>query len=246
VIETDLAGNLVKGWKTLGRRSFQRILMYDNGNFRILQGERLNFSKAKTGPFETRMELCREDLKNETHKSGLAFVQKSHMVKHDLKGGGIALGMNTTIPVRHAVDPQNKMLYVVDSETYKINKVSMGKEKILAVFNREYSRVDYEKPEDAEAGDPPPPDYFNDVTRLYFHNNQLWVLTSTIKKNKGILVDLFSKDGRLIDQFYLPLPQVESPHDLERLRMTLYKDVLFTVEKDEEDTPSIVKYQYQL
>jgi 6-bladed beta-propeller len=249
VIKTDLKGTLMKERKTKRKMAPHRILMYDNGNFWTYLGEPYNFSKAKTGFMESKMELCLEDQEEESHRTGVTFADKSYLVKREIKGGGIQLMMSSTIPVMTAADTQAKVLYVTNSQSYKIHKVNLEEKKITATFNRKYSSIDYEKPIEEKGSrtlDPPSPENFNDVMNLYFHNKHLWVITSTLDKEKGVLVDLFSAQGKLIDQFYLPLSQVKSVHDLKRLAITFYKDYIFVVEKDEEETPYIVKYQFKL
>ena len=60
---------------------------------------------------------------------------------------------------------------------------------------------------------------------------------------KGVLVDVFSKDGKYRDNFYLNIPQVPDVHALREKKFTLYNNCLFTVETDEDENPVIVKYQ---
>lgn len=249
IIELDMSGVLLKELKKKRRMSSHRPLIYDNGNFWSLLGEIWNFGKAKTGLFESRLTLCRENSKDEITKSDLVFTGKSYMIKKTMKGGGIMISMQSIIPVMTAQDPENEIIYVTNSQSYNIQKVSLEKQKIVSVFNRQYKSISYVQPEEEEGTrtlDRPSPDYFNDTIRMYFHDNLLWVLTSTIDKEKGVLVDIFSPAGKYIDQFYLPLPQVKSPHDLERFSMAFYKNNLLVIEKDEDDTPYIIKYQYQM
>ncbi len=54
------------------------------------------------------------------------------------------------------------------------------------------------------------------------------------------------QDGKYIDYFYLPLPQVEKVNDLDRKSITLYGDFLFTVEQSEDENPVVVKYMMNL
>ena len=147
-------------------------------------------------------------------------------------------------PALVALDGDNN-LYVSNNRQYNIKRVVLAKETIAGEFNRKYTGVAYQK-EKQEHGvrvlNPSPPEFFNDIQKLYFHKNRLWVLTSTIEKEKGVLVDIFSREGNYMDNFYLPLPQVENVHQLERINLTFHKNHFFIVEMDEEENPVVVKY----
>jgi hypothetical protein len=67
-----------------------------------------------------------------------------------------------------------------------------------------------------------------------------------LDKQKGILVDLFSGEGKYLDNFYLPLPGIKRPDSLESTSYTIVGDYLYIVEPDEEDTPTIVKYRIEI
>jgi hypothetical protein len=88
------------------------------------------------------------------------------------------------------------------------------------------------------------PKFYNDICRLLVHKGNLWVVTSTFDKNKGILVDVFNKEGKYLDAFYLPLTKI-----LTEERITYYApmavsgDFLFTIEVGDDGQISVVKYQ---
>lgn len=249
IIMFDLAGKFLSERKLKQRMAFQRPLIYDNGNFWSLQGKSLNIAKLKTGYFTSHMTLCLEYPDKETKKTSLVFNGTSYMVRQLLKGDRIQIWVDSIIPVMTAEDRENTCIYVTNTQPYIIQKVSLENEKIVTTFNRQYKSISYVKPVEEEGTktlDQPTPDFFNDVIRMYFHNNQLWVFTSTIDQGKGVLIDIYSPDGTLVDQFYLPLSQIKSPHDIERLALALNKHYLYVIEKDEDDTPYVVKYQYQL
>jgi len=54
--------------------------------------------------------------------------------------------------------------------------------------------------------------YFKAVLKLFNQGEELWVITSTVKKDKGVLVDVFSKEGVYKDKFFLPVPEITNPH----------------------------------
>jgi hypothetical protein len=147
----------------------------------------------------------------------------------------------------------NNTLYVSASQPYAIQRLDLEKKKITGTIKREYTSVPYtakEPEEGEESGQSRPketnPDFFNDVQYILVHNDFLWVLTSTLVKDKGVLVDVFTKDGKYTDHFYLPLPQVEAVNDLERKPIVLHDGYLFTVETGEDENPEVVKYKVDI
>jgi hypothetical protein len=56
-------------------------------------------------------------------------------------------------------------------------------------------------------------------------------------------VDVFTKEGKYIDNFYLKLPRVTTAIDMDRKPFTLYKNFLFTAEEDDDGSMSVVKYK---
>ncbi|MGD2085497.1 MAG: 6-bladed beta-propeller [Candidatus Aminicenantes bacterium] len=247
IIETDLTGNLLKEKRLKIRHGFYNVLAYDKGKFWVFDAGPRDWSKAKAGRFNVNKELCLEASDETIHKTGLQFPEKAYRVRRELNGAKQSLEYIIT-PTLVALDGENS-LYVSHSRQYNINRVDLIKEIIAGAFNRKYTGVAYQKKKE-EDGDrilnPPDPEFFNDIQKLYFHNDRLWVLTSTIEKEKGVLVDIFSREGKYMDNFYLPLPQVETVHQLEEISLTFHKNHFFIVEKDEEENPVVVKYQYQL
>jgi len=65
-------------------------------------------------------------------------------------------------------------------------------------------------------------------------DNNVWVLTSTTVKDKGMLFDVFDPQGRFIDSFYL---NVDGSLALAR------GEFIYVVEKDKEENILIRKYK---
>ncbi len=81
---------------------------------------------------------------------------------------------------------------------------------------------------------PPEKKCENDVLGLFFHKDQLWIKTSTKDEKKGTLFDVFNKEGKYVDNFYLKLNGT---------LMTTHGDFIFVLEKDEDENLQIVKYK---
>jgi len=124
----------------------------------------------------------------------------------------------------------------------------LEKIQVIRVFKRKYKSVKYrhEKKaiEETRTGAFTlgwPVDHYNDVQKLFFHNDHLWVLSSTRDKEKGNLVDVFDMEGQYLNNFYLPLPEYIEIKDLSRHPITLSGDFLFLDERGDNDFPVIVK-----
>jgi hypothetical protein len=114
-------------------------------------------------------------------------------------------------------------------------------QKFLRSFNRDYKRV--KTPKDSKEGgigwagkfySPPRQKYMSDIRNLFVFNGLLWVVTSTINKKKGDLIDVFNFDGEFIDSFFI---------NPKGYLMTAHKDSIFVLKRDEAENFQIVKYK---
>lgn len=136
----------------------------------------------------------------------------------------------------HLFNPNDGSLYVTHTCEYQIVKADLKLGKKIVSFNRDYPRVKFVIPEGSESFyekfNPPKKKFENDVLGMYLNNNNLWVKTSTVDKDKGILFDVFDPQGRYLDSFYLNING-----DLELAD----GDHIFITERDEEENISIKK-----
>ena len=87
--------------------------------------------------------------------------------------------------------------------------------------------------------------YHDDVQKLLMVKDRLWAFTSTVNKKKGILVDVFDKNGRYIDNFFLKYPQNVIPYQTGYWVNTISDSFIYTVEQDEKGNYAIVKYRIE-
>lgn len=129
-------------------------------------------------------------------------------------------------------------LYVTHTCEYQIVRADLAHRKILISFNRKYPRVNYVIPEYMksfyEQHNPPKKKFENDVLAMFLSGNNLWVKTSTIDKNKGILFDVFDPQGQYLDSFYL---------NINGELMLVDGGCIFVSERDEEENILIKKYK---
>lgn len=141
-----------------------------------------------------------------------------------------------------ANDPARpRFIYFSHSPEYSVKRLDLQNPGDIIEIKRPYDRVALKMSRENPF---PELKFVNDICRLLVHEGRLWVVTSTIDKAKGILVDVFDADGRYEDNFYLPLKGI-----LTKDRFTYYVllaiggGFLYAVEVDDEGTLSIAKYE---
>ena len=149
-----------------------------------------------------------------------------------------------------AVPYMKNYLVIQHTQEYLLKLFDLEKKQIVRTFSRDYKRVKRKPDKTVLKGVRPntytlglPVEHHNDIQKLLIHEDKIWILTSTLEKNKGVLVDVFDKEGLYIDSFYLPLAENITLEGLSQHSLCLSGNFLYIVEKDENDIPSIVKYR---
>jgi hypothetical protein len=136
------------------------------------------------------------------------------------------------------LSPDGKRLYAVHSRDYVIDVVDLPSGRISRRLSRAYGKVphneaDHES-EFRKRNGSPKKEFEADVDGLFPVGDGLWAATSTVDKVKGRLIDVFDRDGRFVDNFYLGAG---------RMLMAVQEGVVFCQEKNEEETITVVKYR---
>ena len=248
IIDTDLSGNLVKEQMVQSKSGIKKNLGFYNGKYWVASGSFEDFKDNMVGIIDMKLRLGWRTLDGKAHDTDLIFIEKISLNQQRI-GEGFRRIMSDLVPAIFALAPDGN-LFVSDNRKYSIQRINLQKEIITGRFDRKYSSVPYnsevDKNEKKLFSQVPSPDFFNDIQKILIHNDNPWIFTSTIAEGKGILVDVFSKDGQYIDCFFLPLPQVNSVRDMQLKQFTVYKDYLVTIEKDKNEDLSLVKYSFEL
>ena len=149
-----------------------------------------------------------------------------------------------------AVPYMKKYLVVFHTQDYLLKLFDLEKNQIVTTFSRAYKSVKRKPDKAVMKGVRPntytlglPVEHHNDIQKLLVREDKIWILTSTLEKNKGVLVDVFDKEGLYIDNFYLPLAGNITLEGLGQHSICVSGNYLYIVENDENDIPSIVKYR---
>ncbi len=83
----------------------------------------------------------------------------------------------------------------------------------------------------------------NDVKNVLIRDGEIWAVTSTRDKAKGILIDVFDGEGVYRDCFWLKLPEPALASIVAPGQCVLDGEFLWVVERAEDETFSIKKYR---
>lgn len=129
-------------------------------------------------------------------------------------------------------------LYVFNGWDYRIEVLDPASGATLKRFSRLYPKVRMvmtdAQEDERRKNNLPKYEYMPDINNLYPTTAHLWVETSTVDMAKGRLIDIFDKDGRFLDSFYLGAG---------RTLMAVQEGFIFCQEKNEDDKIVIVKYR---
>jgi hypothetical protein len=246
IIKTGLKGNLLEEVRLREKSGFKRILGFVKDKFLLVVSSFRKIIEKSPGEQTLFLELAWGTPDGQVKKTGIVFPEKWHLVKATSDKGEPYVYLTSLVQSIFVRD-RSKYLYVSNTRKYLVHQVDLEPGKLVRRFNRKYKRIPFKdertEEEKKQRTSENNPKYFADVRGILVYGDQLWVLTSTIIEEKGILVDVFAADGTYIDNLYLKLPGVTRVKDLEDKPFTFYQDFLFSVEEDEEGNKLIVKYK---
>jgi hypothetical protein len=164
-------------------------------------------------------------------------------------GGGASYDVTSLI----AIPFKKTHVALTHTEDYRLKIFDPSANKVIREFRRVYERVkpapltDEQRMGGAMIGNKPfrPPvlDFENDVKNLLARDSEIWAVTSTKDKAKGVLIDVFDGDGIYQDCFWLRLPEPAVDSLLSPGQCALDGEFLWVVEQAEDETSSIRKYR---
>jgi len=137
----------------------------------------------------------------------------------------------------------DRAVFLFHAPEYLIKLLDLESGDVVRSFRREYDRVKYDPGKVSGYPAELIPKYHNDLCRLLWRDDRLWAVTSTFDPKKGILVDVFDRDGRYLDNFHLPLFKIRRNNPQYFAPMAAAGNFLYVLEADEDDLISLVKYE---
>lgn len=232
VIRMDLEGNFIKELIPK-KRALNLLACYKNKYF-IVDSMPKSFEK-KEGYRDVDRNLFVLDEGGNAAPTQYLFPVKHYWGSHPL-GGFLIFQVVTQLQTSKV---SHKYIYISHTQDYLIKQFDLEKLQISRIFRRAYPRAKF------QADDSRPFKYYNDIHRLLIYKGNVWALTSTLDKEKGILVDVFNEAGKYIDNFYLPLLNSKTGDCFYQLYfpMVIEGDFLFAIEHDEDWNFYIAKYE---
>ncbi len=147
---------------------------------------------------------------------------------------------------------KSKYLFINNTAKYLIKLYDIEKDRVILSFKREYRRIKNMVYNEKEEGGvkiagiwyyKPHQKYYDDIQKLLIRSNKLWVLTSTTDRKRGVLTDVFNDKGLFINKFYLELKNKTDYSKINDIPMVISGNYLYTIERDKNDEPVIIKYE---
>jgi len=235
VVRVDLNGNLLED-RRLAQTPFMNLLGFRGGRYFLLIWERKNFPRV-SGIYENSFRLVIMPEKGE-------MVETPYLMPMtEARRFGPRSVSSSAISRLTAEWVGDRDVFLFHSPEYLIKHLDLETGEIVHSFRRDYDRVKYEHKASKDYPEELIPKFHNDLCRLLWRNGRLWAVTSTFDPKKGILVDVFSREGKYLDNFYLPLFKIRKNNPQYSAPMAIHADFLYVLEADENDLITLVKYE---
>lgn len=158
-------------------------------------------------------------------------------------GGGAT---TTTWNQLQAVSVDGRILALNYTPEYRLEIYDREKRTVVRRFTRPYARIKkVDGPGISSTGGnrPPEPEFKTDIFALYAVDGRIWVQTSTIVEGKGILFDVFDREGRYADSFYIQSPQKDASGKPANHMLTMANGFAYGKERTEDELIVIKKYR---
>lgn len=161
-------------------------------------------------------------------------------------GGFFDIGQLITAPYR------DKFVVLSHTSEYLLKLFDVEANKVVREFRRDYKRMPPlplkpgQKPGQIMINDKtytaPEQKYAKDIANILIRGDEIWAVTSTLDKDKGVLIDVFDKAGSYRDAFYLKIPENALLSLRSSMTSALSGDSLFVAVRTEDETYALKKY----
>lgn len=249
IILKNTDGSLIEELR-LGDNPFRKFIAFHDGFYYFSDNETPEIKGGEAKIIDVYHYLLEVSLKGEVKKiENISFPLKTY--------AALVGGLSGMLDIcEFIVTPTNNGEYFFISHTseYSIKLWDAAKKALVKTLSRPYERQ--EPPAEIvkkinrrgfriedKVYRPPAPKYLDDIRQLLLYRDKLWVVTSTVDTEKGMLIDVFSSSGDYIRSFYLKLSDRVKYFDYFTLKIFVSGDFLYCFERDGEDNPWLVKYR---
>lgn len=244
ILRFDFDGNLIKEFKIHELPMFARLHLFQNGTYYFICNN-IPSTEGKPEVIDVSHDLIAVREGGEKIEPVISFPVECFAIATGGRGGMISIAEMVTLPFKGN-------LAVCHTQEYLLKILDLESGEIVRTFRRKYKRI--KVPKDRRVGGTigiegktysAPRDYYNDISKLFSRGDLLWVITSTVEKDKGVVVDVFDFEGRYVDNFYLNIPGASDPVAIGYGPMTISNGFLIRTVRNEDETFSIRKYRIE-
>jgi len=248
ILRLDFEGKTVEEFKVLRTaRAFHFVLCH-NATYYFIQYD-VPFESTNPTYIDVPYQLVVFDEEGNGTDPLASFSLSAYVIGSGGRGGGyFTIDQMITAPLT------NRYLFLSHSQEYLLELFDAETGTIVRSFTRDYKRVkpSSEYKEMMKKGSlivggkrysQPPQKYRDDIQNLFVNGDELWVMTSTEDKKKGILFDVFDLEGKYIDCFYVRFDEENFPKSGGGNRMTVSGEYLYQIESTPDETYVIKKYR---
>ena len=210
------------------KQTYYNLLAYFDGKY-YLTKSRFPKRDGKSGIKQQGMRLFTEDSQGQIYETSIDFP-----IQISINYGERSVSSMSISRVQSFQDKKNEV-YLFHTPEYLVKVLDLERVEVIRSFRRKYRRIERERKSERL------PKYQNDIYWLLLSPGRVWVVTSTFEQQKGLLVDVFSREGQYLDNFYLPILGAKQ-NDWIYAPMTFVDGHLFVIEREEDELFSVVKY----
>ena len=248
IIWFDFRGSLTKEFKVqTGGLSLEFLALYD-GTYYFFNSDYPSVKRGQSETVDVPQNLISITHDGKEMEKLTSFPTKVFIVASK-QGGRAMCPINSLITVSF----QEKFVFICHTQEYLVKLYDLEKQQIIRQFRRKYKRVKAPRREEKKCNAIvdgkeiilPPQKYLDDIQNLFVFGGQLWVMTSTIDKEKRVLIDVFNFKGQYIDNFYLKFPDNLARDIFGYKREIISGSFLYAIEQDEDGTYAISKHKIE-
>ena len=223
---------------------FARLHLFQDGTYYFICNN-IPSTEGKPEVIDVSYDLIAVREGGEKIEPVISFPVESFAISSGGGRGMISIAEMVTLPFKGN-------LAVCHTQEYLLKILDLESREIVRTFRRRYKRI--KVPKDRRVGGTlgiegktysAPREYYNDISKLFSRGDLLWVITSTVEKDKGVVVDVFDCEGRYVDNFYLKIPGESDPVAIGYRPMTISNGFLLRTVRNEDETYSLRKYRIE-
>ncbi len=226
-------GRFIKEFKA--EKTMQKLLFCNSKKCIMLKYE-IPFNKIKKtiSSLDVNWKMYEVLFDGKIIEDNVAFSSKWIIIK-----GERGVGANEIEKIRYTMYRDN-YLYISSRSKYLINIFSINSKKIIKRIKKQYVSIKKEQDKTNENTGFKKL-YYDDIQKMIILNNQLWVFTSKVDKEKGILIDKYSLSGKYIESAFLKINGINSTENLTNTIFTVKNNFLYILLNTDEENIRIKK-----